>query len=330
MKVVLINRTDAIGDTLLTTSLARAIKKYHSDYKVILLVSDRSGALIELCDGVDEVFVLKLSSSFFTKLALFKEIISKYNVDYYFHLGGSFLPTFFSFLFRIKYRSGILSKIWSYLFLNCGMRQSRSKVSKHEVGYNLEFLNVLGIETNELVDADFAPLIKMKENFDSISNKPYIIVHPGMTGHTLNWPMSSYAELITKIYSKYKDNIEIIVSYTPSDLPYVNELKMYLDNEARYFDGSKKGLIHFAHVLNEAKLFIGPSTGTTHMANALNTPQVAIYSPIKVQSSERWGPVRRDDNVAIFSPHDESHAMSDILVSDVEEASYEILGRVLK
>ncbi len=329
MKVVLINRTDAIGDTLLTTSLARAIKKYHANYKVILLVSERSGALIELCDGVDDVFILKSSATFLSKLSLFKEILAKYKVDYYFHLGGSFIPTFFSFMFRTKYRSGILSKVLSYLFLNCGIRQSRSQVTKHEVGYNLEFLKVLGIDITGLKNADFAPIIKIKDRFDSVSDRPYMIVHPGMTGHTLNWPMSSYGELISKLHKKYKDQLEIIVSYTPSDLPYINELKKYVGDEVRFFDGSEKGLIHFAYALSEAKLFVGPSTGTSHMANALNTPQVAIYSPIKVQSSERWGPVRQGENVIVFSPIDESHKMSDILVSDVEKASHKILGRVL-
>ena len=217
----------------------------------------------------------------------------------------------------------------SYLFLNCGIRQSRSQVTKHEVGYNLEFLKVLGIDITGLKNADFAPIIKIKDRFDSVSDRPYMIVHPGMTGHTLNWPMSSYGELISKLHKKYKDQLEIIVSYTPSDLPYINELKKYVGDEVRFFDGSEKGLIHFAYALSEAKLFVGPSTGTSHMANALNTPQVAIYSPIKVQSSERWGPVRQGENVIVFSPIDESHKMSDILVSDVEKASHKILGRVL-
>lgn len=330
MKAVLINRTDAIGDTILTTPLARAIKKYRCDYKTILLVSERSGDLIKLCEGVDEVFVLKSSYSLLKKYKIFKSIHSKYELCYYFHLGGSFIPTFFSFIYKIKYRSGILSKIWSYLFLNCGIRQSRSQVTKHEVGYNLEFLSVLGVELEAIKDSDFAPQMTLQSNFESISHRPYIVIHPGMTGHTLNWPMKSYAELIIKVYKKYSEVIEIFVSYTPSDLIYINELKKYLDKEVIYFDGSKKGLIHFAHVLKEARLFIGPSTGTTHMANALNTPQVAIYSPIKVQSSKRWGPVRRNENVAVFSPDDESCVMSDILVDNVFKATDEILGRVIK
>ena len=55
-------------------------------------------------------------------------------------------------------------------------------------------------------------------------------------------------------------------------------------------------------VLSHAKLFIAGSTGPTHIANALAIPHIGIYSPIKVQSSWRWGPFHRNENVSVMVP----------------------------
>ena len=49
-------------------------------------------------------------------------------------------------------------------------------------------------------------------------------------------------------------------------------------------------------VIKKAEIFIGPSTGPTHIANDLGVKMVGIYSPIKVQSAGRWGPINRDKN----------------------------------
>ena len=54
-------------------------------------------------------------------------------------------------------------------------------------------------------------------------------------------------------------------------------------------------------VLANAFLFVGPNTGMTHLANIMGVNVVAIYSPIKVQSSLRWGPFYRD-KVQVVAP----------------------------
>ena len=118
MKKILINRTDAIGDTLLTTSLARSIKKLSSDYTVDFLVSERCEYLINHCDGVDNAFILKTKSPKKEQKRFLKKLFTEQKYDYYFHLGGSFLPTYVAFLSKVPVRSGILSKVQSYLFLN--------------------------------------------------------------------------------------------------------------------------------------------------------------------------------------------------------------------
>ncbi len=48
-----------------------------------------------------------------------------------------------------------------------------------------------------------------------------------------------------------------------------------------------------------ASLVIAPSTGPLHIANAVGTPVLAFFSPIRVQSVLRWGPIDQTDNTLV-------------------------------
>lgn len=313
---VLINRTDAIGDCLLTTPIARFIKSKRSEAYIGFIVSPRSGELINLCEGVDEVHILDPHWGLFKKWSFLFKLFWRFKADAFFHLGGSFLPSFFAFLFLTPFRGGLKSRPLSFLLLNKGMRQSRRLVEKHESLYNIDVAGPLvGNYQNEDL-LHFAPKINLNnsmvdkglEGLNEGSSKPFILIHPGMSGHTLNWPSENYGKLIVKLFDHFRDKYQIVVSFTPSDHPYLmglkEELKEFPDvsKKVQFFDGSKEGLVHFTHLMGQASLLIAPSTGTTHMANALGVPQIAFYSPIKVQSQKRWGPYIRGENVIVHEP----------------------------
>jgi heptosyltransferase-3 len=144
--------------------------------------------------------------------------------------------------------------------------------------------------------------------------------------------MNNYAELVDKIINEGQKT-NVVVSYTPSDLAYIEELKGELSKRSVldhkrlfFFNGAHDGLVHFAHVMSGANLFAGPSTGTTHMANALKIGQVAIYSPIKVQSAKRWGPAYSWDQCFVLAPDNEKMAMKTITVDTVYLACQKVLN----
>lgn len=318
---ILINRTDAIGDCLLSTPLARLLKdKLGSDgkdqIKVAFLVSPRAGELIGLCEGVDQVFIFDPSWNFFKRWSYLVKVFKEFSPDIYFHLGGRFLPSFFAFLKRVSFRGGLRSKPFSFLFLNKGIRQSRSAVVMHESEYNMALARPLNVsysghhreQYRPLLNVDESDAQKVKVESGFSKDKKLFIFHPGMSGHTLNWSSRNYGRLIERLYQKYGEDVEYVVSYTPGDAPYLEGLKDFLSQNEKlqkivnFFDGSEKGIIHYTHLLKACDLFVGPSTGTTHMANALNVPQVALYSPIKVQSSLRWGPYHQNSKVKVLVP----------------------------
>jgi ADP-heptose:LPS heptosyltransferase len=236
--------------------------------------------------------------------------------DHYFYVGGSHLGSMAAFMRRVKLRGGLLSRLPSFLYLNKGVRQKRSYVEMHEAEYNFNLLSSMGLRydyqdycsyqtgiklTNQEIDEarrEFEQLL-LKANKKFHWDKKIVFIHPGMTGHTLNWPSRNYGNLVTYLNSK-KTDLFFVISHTPSDERYVKAVRDELEDSFRttdlfsrvyFFDGSQKGLRNYMAILSLADVFVGPSTGTTHLANALGIKTVGIYSPIKVQSALRWRPL---------------------------------------
>jgi len=80
----------------------------------------------------------------------------------------------------------------------------------HESCYNIGLLQALDLEYDFKLRDDYVPQINISHdessgNFDLFRedlkssekeiDKPLIFIHPGMTGHTLNWSSRNYARL---------------------------------------------------------------------------------------------------------------------------------------
>lgn len=336
--VIVVNRTDAIGDTVLTLPMLRALKEEKPDSRLIFLVSQKSQDLTEVCCDIDEVWCLDRNLSFWSQFLFLHRKFKATQVDAYFYVGGSHLPSFFAWLSSVAFIGGLKSKWPSFLFLRNGQRQKRAFVSMHEAEYNIILLKDY-LDDHNFISKKFIPQIELsqeliKKNLDDfyqkisshfsqsldeikseLKDKKWLLVHPGMTGHTLNWPMKSYARLVFNLYQDRRESFLFIVSYTPSDQVYIDELKFELDRLMKagplredeqmkiyFFNGAEHGLVYYMSLLKHVSAFIGPSTGTTHLASLLEVPLLAIYSPIKVQSALRWGPYIRTDQTHVLTP----------------------------
>ena len=313
---IVINRTDAIGDTLLTLPVAQLIKEHYPDAEIIFWVSHKSQDIFEYYKWVDKIWVMDRNNYWPSRMVhSFKQIFS-HDIDAYFFIAGSHFPSFFAWLKGIKFRGGLRSKWQSFVFLNNSIRQKRSLVEMHESEYNLLLLEKFKIKYQFKDRAKLRPLLvipnhEVEEAKERLKQsvivqgiewrEKIIIIHPGMVGHTLNWPMFNFTSLMCEIEESWPGRFTFVVSFTKSDLPYISKIKGYLQDEQfkhlnkiiYFYDGGILGLKEYLKVLKNAALFIGPSTGTTHLANCLDVLQIAIYSPIKVQSAMRWGPYSR-------------------------------------
>jgi heptosyltransferase-3 len=347
---VLINRSDAIGDSILTSPMAKIIKEKYPEAKITFLISNKSADIFKSHPYIDNYRIYHRNARFYLKIREIFKIFSEFKPDHYFYVGGGYLPNFVAWFTRVAFRGGLKSRWHTYLFLNKGVRQKRSMVTMHEMEYNLSLLAPMGIEYNYRDKAHYSPDIslsqdELEKNFNHFKKElsdqgietdlKMIFIHPGMTGHTLNWSSRNYARLILKFEQKFPEKFLFIISHTPSDNTFLLGLKEvlarrennFLKNRLYFFNGQKEGLRHYMSVLNHAAVFVGPSTGTTHIAAVLGVPVVSLYSPIKVQSALRWGPIARNNyKIKILVP--------DVICGEVKKCAlrecpyFECMGKI--
>jgi ADP-heptose:LPS heptosyltransferase len=201
---------------------------------------------------------------------------------------------------RVPVRAGVRSQWHSYLFLNKGLRQKRSEAIKHESDYNRELLEfALGAAPQTP-----SPILKLKarENPDllrrhGLSAKNYVVVHPGMAGSALNWPIHHYIEYIEKLIA----HESVVLTGMPADEKWLKDIQLRFDKEPRVI--CLQNLLNNSEmltVLENAKWVVAPSTGMAHLAASLGTAVVGIYSPVRVQHPRRWA--ARGENVFILVP----------------------------
>jgi heptosyltransferase I len=191
----------------------------------------------------------------------------------------------------VPLRVGVRSKWHSFLFFNKSLRQKRSRAEKHEAHYSLELVKS-ALNQDSSNPSDFKNLTPLnlssglptaELNRWDLSEKSYVVVHPGMAGSALNWPVSKYIEFI-RDFSK---NCPVVVTSGPNDQKYVDPIKRELPH-IKILEGLS--LKELMLVLEKSKGVLAPSTGVLHLAASAGVPALGIYSPVGVERAVRWGP----------------------------------------
>lgn len=209
---------------------------------------------------------------------------------------------FLLFYFRIRIRVGVLSQWHSFLFLNHGLRQKRSKADFHEADYNYELVDYLAqkLKTGKASRRTpllKAPVLKLEAGQNDIllhkwhlKAKSYFIIHPGMAGSSLNWPQENYIQFVQAFHSLYPDT-KIVMTGTSNDAEYLDEIIFRFKSKDFFINlQGKVNSFELLSLLESSLGILAPSTGVLHLAASLGTPSFGIFSPIKVQRPTRWAP----------------------------------------
>lgn len=202
----------------------------------------------------------------------------------------------------IETRAGVRSQWYSFLFLNQGLRQKRSQAVQHESDYNLELLEHAFARPSVRTQTSRAPILQLVapaisgllEQYQLIPQK-YVVVHPGMAGSALNWPISNYIQLIESL----TQSTSVVLTGTPADEPWLQKIKeKFKDHPQVICLQNKLNTSELLWILKNARVVIVPSTGVAHLAASLGTPVFGIYSHVRVQKPLRWA--ARGPRVHIF------------------------------
>lgn len=213
---------------------------------------------------------------------------------------------------RVPVRAGVRSQWHSFLFLNKTLRQKRSEARQHEADYNSDLLafacdelekRLMNQRTTQGVSY-LSPYLTLKSQPSNkilekwnLQNKKFIVVHPGMAGSALNWPVQKYIDLISFLV---KENT-VVLTGTSSDEQWLKPIKKeYVQNAKVLCLQGQLNSEDLLSLLSAAQVVVAPSTGVAHLSAAVSTPVITLFSPIQVQHPKRWAP--RGENVKTLLP----------------------------
>jgi heptosyltransferase III len=289
--VIIISRTDSIGDVVLTMPLAGIIKQFIPNSKIIFLGRNYTKDVISLSKHVDEFMsyddVLKLDASgqtvAFRKLNA-SHIIHVFPVKEIAHIAKKA---------GIKNRIGTTNRLWHWLTCNIKISLSRKKSNLHEAQLNTKLLTPLGIKKEFSIEelssyygfTNIPPLEKTHSDLID-TTKTTIILHPKSKGSAREWGLENFSNLISQLDStKY----QIFISGTLQEGELLKDL-ILKHKEVVDLTG-KLSLQQFIAFINKCDVLIAASTGPLHIAAALNKNAIGLFAPMKPIHPGRWKPI---------------------------------------
>jgi heptosyltransferase III len=308
MKRFLVYRSDALGDLLLTLPVCAFIKRVEPLAHITLVVDGKYKDLLSYSEKNENPACFDDLYSFNEEKAL-----ARLSFDDAYYFGGAWQP--FSKLRAIR-KSGLKAKWWSFFTLPRGLRQKRSLALQHEVIANFDIISYDQGLPQHLSKECFLfyqknlhmiyPWFQKNKNLSSFQKAP-VVMHIGMKGHSLNWPVSQYYQLAKKLIAHGE---KIMLTMTAVDLPYVERFQEYWNqdenppskNDMLFWRGEEHSWRELVELFQEARCYIGGSTGTTHLAASTGAHVISFYSPLAAQSALRWGPFGDAEKIKVFTP----------------------------
>ncbi len=191
-------------------------------------------------------------------------------------------------------RHGPWSKPSSWLLLNRGRWQARSRRGAHETDLGAELMATLaGPAAGPLPLPRLHPDPQALERGLAFRREraagagTVAFVHPGSGGSALDWAPERFAALASDL--AVRPGWRVFVTGAGGDAAAVGAMRGRLDPRVEVvldaFD--LRGLLG---VLAAGDVFVGPSTGPLHMAAALDLATVGLYPPVRAMAPARWGP----------------------------------------
>ena len=299
--IIIISRTDSIGDVVLTLPMVGIIKQQLPNCKIIFLGRNYTKDVITLSEYVAEFVsyddVLKLSIS--EQISIFKKL----NATHIIHVFPVKEIAHLAKKTGIKNRIGTTNRLWHWFTCNIKISLSRKNSDLHEAQLNTKLLAPFGV-TKEFSEAELSALygftkipVLEKIHADLIDkNKTSIIMHPKSKGSAREWGLDNFSNLITQLD---KTKYQIFISGAAQEGELLRDL-LSKHPEATNLTG-KLSLQQFIAFINNCDALIAASTGPLHIASALGKKAIGLFAPMKPIHPGRWKPIGKQANYLVLN-----------------------------
>ena len=293
---ICIERSDRMGDMILTLSVIQAVKEKNPQAIIHVIASQKNIKICKQYRLIDKIFEKPKISSSFNKL---RNSVRAENYDYYFAFSpgwfglrlGFFSKSKFksSLILKSRYNSNVFSKfgqiIFSKLFYSKSLIINRfitlqENKNIHQTNMMMDLVSKSGIAINRKTQTKFF--------FDNIftlkKNKPVCVIHLSS-----KWVNHYYSEDDFNDLLKLLNEKDIFI-YLTTDETTKNKFSKIFDTYDAIEDPSdiqkskKNTLIcnnfnfeNWTSLLNQADYVITPESGCTHIASLTKCKLAVIY-----------------------------------------------------
>jgi len=289
---VLVVRCDRLGDLVLALPAFAWLRAARPDWEIHALIHTGSAPLVEHDPAID---------AFYTWDGLNDaDLVERFRAERY---DAAVLLQYQAPLAQLLRRAGVRrrygpwSKWSSWVLLNRGCWQRRSRVARHERDYNLDLVRRLA-GRGGAQPAPTAPRLYLGEEQRRLGQRFRAVeadqaevvafVHPGSGGSALDWPPERFAALANALARRR--GWRVFVTGSHHDRLVIDALAPHLEPTVAVL-AERFPLRDFLGVVAAGDLMVAPSTGPLHAAAALGLAAVGLFPPAPTVSPRRWGPL---------------------------------------
>ena len=293
---ICIERSDRMGDMILTLPVIQGIKEKNPQAIIHVIASQKNSKICKQFSLIDKIFEKTTLPSSFSDL---KNSINEEIYDYYF----TFSPGWFglrlglfsnskvksSLILKSRYNSNVFSKLgqitFSRLFYSISLVINRFKLLQsnkniHQTNMMMDVVSKSGIAINRKAQTKFI----FNNIFTLNKNKPLCIIHLSS-----KWVNNYYAEEnfmdLLKLLSK--KNISVCLTTDETTKYKFSKIFNTIDIIENPIDieKSKKNILicnnfdfeNWTSLINQADFVITPESGCTHIASLTKCKLAVIY-----------------------------------------------------
>jgi ADP-heptose:LPS heptosyltransferase len=290
IRSVLIARNDRLGDWVLTLPLLEELEAALPGVRLGAMARPAMAPLLERCRAVGTLIASGGKGwRGFRKTAA---AVRAGDFDAAVVVHPDFVDTLVVWFAGVGVRVGNAYRGYSFLY-NRRVKFHRSPSKRHEVEYNLRYLEGLGLRVPaeappprlEVTAEDRAAARALLAR-RGVAGEGYVVVHPGSGGSSLNWSPRRYRILAAELGKALGG--AVVVTGTTEEA----ELAAYVAGEGagRAAVAGDTAFGTLLGLLEGARLFVSANTGPMHVAAAVGTPTLSLFSPLRSGSPTRWGP----------------------------------------
>lgn len=281
-KTILIIQTAFIGDTILASHFARAVKTQYPDSKIHFFLRKGNESVIQGLETIEKTWVWDKQGGKTKNLMKLISGLREIKFDLVFNLHRHFNSGLVTSLMRspvkVGFRQNPLSGFLTHKVDHKipHVPQDNENIKWHEVQRNLQLLKAIDpnfeIVHNSKIYKPELPL--QQKNFDKVANHvhgDYFVIAPASVWFTKAWSEHKFRELTSELVKRGK----VIFIGAPSDKDLCDRIRKDLGNTENLC-GALNLLDSAALMKNAKRVFVNDSA-PLHLASCVNAKTTAIF-----------------------------------------------------